>query len=159
MQQAAVLPIASRTRLRDNNAAGRKNISAQADLVCNRPKHPPTPKNLMFNDSPTCVPCSLYGSGARHFLLMGHLDVDVTHRCSLLFLHGAALLTACVSGRDRAHVSDWKSSTQMRVVSMHVLRGACSVHRVFLVACMCSMPLALHLAASDTISFTCALAA
>jgi hypothetical protein len=154
LQQAALLPIAFRTQFPDNNAAGRNTISAQADLVCNHPKHPPTAKNLMFNDSPMCVHCSLLGSGTRHFLLMGHLNVDVTQRCSLLFLRGAALVTACLSERNREHVSDWKTSTQMRVVSRRVLPGVCSVDRVVLVACVRSMPRASHVPASQTVSST-----
>ena len=57
---------------------------------------------------------------------MGHLNVDVTQRCSLLYLHGTAFVKACVAQRNRAHVSDWKTSTQMRVVSSHILPGLLS---------------------------------
>ena len=90
---------------------------------------------------------------------MGHLNVDVTQRCSHLYLHGAPFVTACVALRNRAHVSDWKTSTQMRVVSRRVLPGVCSVDRVVLVACVRSMARASHLLASDTVSFTWAPAA
>ena len=57
---------------------------------------------------------------------MGHLNVDVTQRCSLLYLCGTAFVKACVAQRNRAHVSDWKTSTQMRVVSSHILPGLLS---------------------------------